>query len=101
MSSRHPMFMALSAVTFASWGKVADAKSVYGELLARSAREYVSPNLLAVTATTTEEQEEGIRFAQRAYEIHDPQLRVFSKYWPGTQRLQETHVFGKILTAMR
>jgi hypothetical protein len=42
------MFMAELAVIYADWGKRSEAKSVHTELLARAAREYVSPFLLAL-----------------------------------------------------
>jgi hypothetical protein len=41
-----------------------------------------------------------MRFARLAYEIRDPQLPVFGKYWPGTKSLRENPSFDKILAGM-
>ena len=83
------MFMAELAFTYAGWGKPSEAKSVQAELLARAAREHVSPILLALSAAAAGETTDSMRFARLAYEIRDPQLPVFGKYWPGTLRLRE------------
>jgi serine/threonine protein kinase/tetratricopeptide (TPR) repeat protein len=100
MPGRHPMFMAELAVTYADWGKPSDAKSVHAELSARAAREYVSPFLLALSAAAAGEIGDSMRFAHLAFEIRDPQLSVFGKYWPGTKRLREDPSFNKILESM-
>jgi serine/threonine protein kinase/tetratricopeptide (TPR) repeat protein len=100
MPGRHPMFMAELAVTYADWGKPSEAKSVHAELLARASREYVSPFLLALSAAAAGETGDSMRFARLAYEIRDPQLPVFGKYWPGTKRLREDPIFDKILASM-
>lgn len=89
MSGRHPMFMSALAVTFADWGKLADARLVHAEFLARSAREYVAPFLLALSAAASEDRGEATRFFQIAYDIQDPQLSTFGKYWPGSKRLRQ------------
>jgi hypothetical protein len=94
------MFMAELAVTFADWGKSSEAKSVHAELLACAAREYVSPFLLALSAAAAGVTGDSMRFARLAYEIRDPQLPVFGKYWPDTKRLREDPSFDKILASM-
>ncbi|HEV2101762.1 MAG TPA: protein kinase [Candidatus Acidoferrum sp.] len=96
-SGRHPMFLAGLAATLASWGKGEAAKSVHGELLARSAREYISPFLLAVSASANRQPDEAIQFVQQAYEIRDPQLVVFGKHWIGTKMLLEDPRFAELL----
>jgi serine/threonine protein kinase/tetratricopeptide (TPR) repeat protein len=100
MPGRHPMFMAELAATYADWGKPSEAKSVHAELLARSAREYVSPFLLAISAAAAGETGDSTRFSRLACEIRDPQLAVFGKYWPSTKRLREDPSFDKILASM-
>ena len=100
ISGRHPMFMAMLAVTYAEWHKPADAKSVHAELLARSVREYVSPFLLAVSASACGDQDEAIEFLGKACEIHDLQLRIFGKHWPGSHRLREDPRFEAIVAGM-
>jgi tetratricopeptide (TPR) repeat protein len=100
MSGRHPMFLAFLAVTLADASKLQEAKLVHTEFLARSARDYLSPFLVALSAAAIGDQEAAIGFAQTAFEIHDPQLTIFGKYWPGSKRLREDRRFEKILAAM-
>jgi predicted Zn-dependent protease len=100
MSGRHPMFMAALAVTYADWGKSAEAKSVHAELLARSARDYVQPFLLALSAAAAGERAEAMRFAYLAFEVRDPQLPTVGKHWIGNQRLREDPHFEKLLAGM-
>jgi hypothetical protein len=94
------MFMAELAVIYADWGKRSEAKSVHTELLARAAREYVSPFLLALSAAAAGETSDSMRFARLAYEIRDPQLPVFGKYWPGAKRLRDDPSFDEIVASM-
>ena len=100
ISGRHPMFMAMLAVTYAEWRKPADAESVHAELLARSVREYVSPFLLAVSASACGDQDEAIGSLSKACEIRDLQLRAFGKHWPGSHRLREDPRFEGIVAGI-
>lgn len=100
MSGRHPMFMALLAVTLADCGKLPDAKLVHAEFQARSAREYVSPFLLALSSAAIGERGGATRLVQIAFETHDAQLTTFGKYWPGSKRLCEECRFDEILAKM-
>jgi serine/threonine protein kinase/tetratricopeptide (TPR) repeat protein len=100
MPGRHPMFMAALAVIYADWGKFSEAKSVHAELLARAAREYISPFLLALSGSAAGEEGEAMRFAHTAYEIRDPQLPVFGKHWPGIKRLRADPGFAEILAGI-
>lgn len=100
MSGRHPMFMALLVVTLADCEKLADAKLVYAEFQARSAREYVSPFSMALSSAAIRDRGGATRFAQMAFETHDPQLTTFGKYWPGSKRLREECRFDEILAKM-
>ena len=100
MSGRHPMLMSALAATFADWGRLSDAKLVHTEIAARSAREYVSPFLLALSAAAAGDPEEAKRLFQIAYDIHDPQFPAFGKYWPGIQRLRQDPKFAAALSRM-
>ena len=97
---RHPVFMTFLALAYADWGKLTEAKAVYTELLARAAREYVSPALLATSAAAVDERDEAMRYAREAYAIRDPQLTTMGKHWPGTKRLREDSRFTEILASM-
>jgi non-specific serine/threonine protein kinase len=100
MFGRHPLFMAFLTLAYADWGKLAEAKAVYTELLARAAREYVSPGLLATAAAAVGEREEAMRYAREAYAVRDPQLTNMGKHWPGTTHLREDSRFREILASM-
>ena len=89
MSGRHVFAMAGLAVTYADWNRPTEARALYGELSSRAAREYISPLFLAVCASAAGECEQAFRFVQRAYEIKDPSVQVFGKYWKCSSRLRE------------
>jgi TolB-like protein len=98
MSGRHPWAMAALAMTFAEWGKPADAQAVYAEMMARARRCYVQPCQLAIAATAAGMQDEAIRHSREAFEIRDPFCRIhFSKYWPDSARLRADPRFHEIL----
>src|SRR5258705_13363091 len=50
VSGRHPWAMAALAMTYADWGKPAEAQALYAELVTRAAREYIHPSQLALAA---------------------------------------------------
>ena len=100
MFGRNPMFMTFLALAYADWGKPAEAKAIYTELLARAAREYVSPTLLATSAAAVGERDEAMQYARDAYAIRDPQLTIMGKHWPGTKRLRDDSRFRDILASM-
>jgi hypothetical protein len=54
VSGRRPWAMAALAMTYADWGKPAEAKALYAELVARAAREYIQPSQLAIAAAAAE-----------------------------------------------
>jgi hypothetical protein len=89
MSGRHTWAMANLAVTFANWGKPADAEALYAELAARGRRSFVSPSWLAVAAAAVGLEDEAIHHARKACEIRDPfAIVTFSKrWWPWSGRL--------------
>ena len=92
--------MACLALAYADWGKLTEARSVYAELSARAAREFVSPTLLATSAAAVGELDEAMQFAREAYAIRDPQLNHMAKHWPGTKRLRDDPRFAEILAGM-
>jgi adenylate cyclase len=100
MFGRNPVFMAFLALAYADWGKPAEAKALYTELLARSVREYVSPTLLATSAAAVGEEDQAMRYAREAYTIRDPQLTTMGRHWPGTKRLREDSRFMELIASM-
>jgi adenylate cyclase len=101
MSGRHPWAMALLAVTFADWGKPADAGAVYAEMLARASRQYVQPALLALAASASGRQDEAIHHAREALEIRDPGCQpYFSRHQSYSARLYAYPRFRELLSEM-
>jgi tetratricopeptide (TPR) repeat protein len=98
MSGRHPMLMAHLALTFADWGKPADAEALYAELAARGRRSFVAPSWLALAAAAVGLEEETIRHAREACEIRDPiSIASFSKWWRSSARLRAYPRFCELL----
>lgn len=100
MSGRHPWALMTLAITFADWGKPADAEAIYAELTGRARRSYVSPAVLARAAAAAGFEDEAIRQARKALEIHDPQCQFFSRHGPFTARVYEDSRFHEIIRSM-
>ena len=54
ISGRHSWALASLATTYADWGKSSQVRAVHDELMARTAREYVAPTVLAWSAVVSE-----------------------------------------------
>ena len=90
--------MALLAMALADLGRVSEADAVYCEMQARARREYVQPTSLAFAAAAAEKEEEAIRYAREAFEIHDPNSQIFfSRYLPVSARLYRYARFREIV----
>jgi len=100
ISGRHPYCVASLALTYADWGKPAEAKALYMELQWRSKCEYVQPAVLAWAASATDEQEAAIQYAEEAYRRRDPGM-ISAKRFLAFARLRKDPCFQKILVAMR
>jgi hypothetical protein len=92
--------MAFLALAYTDWRKPGEARATHTELLARAAREYVSPALLAISAAAVGGRDEAMRYAREACAIRDPQLNHMARHWPGTKRLREDSRFAEILASM-
>ncbi|HSY64913.1 MAG TPA: protein kinase [Terriglobales bacterium] len=100
MSGRHTWSMVTAALTYAYWGKTSDAKAIHRELLARAAREYVQPAILAASASAAGEADEAIVHAQEAYATRDCCL-IFGKHWSFGGILRRDPRFVAILDDLR
>src|SRR5499425_2329684 len=101
MSGRHPWSMAWLAVALADWGKTDEAEALYFEMQARARREYVAPTSLAIAASAAAREDEMIRYAREACEIHDPSCATFfSRYFPLSARLYRYPRFREIIAQM-
>jgi hypothetical protein len=93
--------MAWLAVALADWGKTDEAEALYFEMQARARREYVAPTSLAVAALAAAKDDEVIRYAREACEIHDPSCATFfSRYFPLSPRLYRDSRFREIIAQM-
>jgi TolB-like protein/Tfp pilus assembly protein PilF len=101
MSGRHPWAMLFRALTFADWGKPAEADAVYCEMLARARHQHVSPATLAVAASAAAREEDLVRHAREAFETRDPICQIFwSRYFPASARLYAYPGFREIIALM-
>jgi tetratricopeptide (TPR) repeat protein len=100
VSGRHPFAMAALAMTYADWGKAGEAQAIYSELLARAARAYVQPSVLAVTASAAGEPQKAFMHACEAFKTRDPYM-ILAKRWPDFAHLREEPNFNHIIAAMR
>jgi hypothetical protein len=70
VSGRRPWAMAALAMTYADWGKPAEAKALYAELVARAAREYIQPSQLAIAAAGAGEREKAVDYVREAQPVN-------------------------------
>jgi serine/threonine protein kinase len=99
-SGRHPWGMAALAFFYAEWGRTADAKAIYAELLARAKRQYIPPSLLAISAFAAGDRDDAMEHAREAYAVHDPNL-ITTKYYVTGKHLREDRRFNELLARMR
>jgi adenylate cyclase len=76
LSGRHVWPMGFLAVTYAAWGKIAEAKAIYAELAARAAVGYVQPLYFALAALAAGEVDKAVELLREAKEIRDPMLII-------------------------
>jgi TolB-like protein/Tfp pilus assembly protein PilF len=96
VSGRHPWLIGSLALTYAELGRRSDARATVMELQWRAKREYVSPGVLAWTASGAGDQDSAILYAHEAHKIGDPVL-IAAKYWPTFARLRKDPRFNEIL----
>lgn len=99
VSGRHPFAMSAQAIIFADAGKVAEARAIYAELVARKAATYIPPSHLAIAASAAGESDMAFMHAREAYEIRDPML-IAARHWPDCRRLREDARFNEIFSSM-
>jgi tetratricopeptide (TPR) repeat protein len=101
VSGRSPWCMATLAIALADCGKTRQADSLYFEMQARASREYVAPTSLAIAALAAAREDDVIRYAREACEIHDPSCtNLFSRYYPWASRLYRYRRFRELIAQM-
>jgi serine/threonine-protein kinase len=88
MSGRHPWALESLVSINAASGKSGEARAVYREMEARSAREYVQPSMLAAAAAAVGDMDAAIAIAQRALDERDPLFVLLARTWLGFDRLR-------------
>jgi len=78
-------------------GREDQARSLYESLVARHAREYVQPFVLAVGATAVGDHETAIRFCEVAIEGRDMLFALFNRWWPDFERVRADRRYDDIL----
>ena len=74
ISGRHHWAVAALGAIYADWGKMTEAQAMRDELVARAAREYVSPGALAWAVAAAGDPDAALALIRRAYEERDPFL---------------------------
>jgi tetratricopeptide (TPR) repeat protein len=97
MSGRHTWALTTLVSIYAGWDKPNDARAVYHELTARSAREYVQPCMLAMAAAAVGDIDLAISFAERALQEKDPLFVAAARTWPGYDPLRTDARFLEIV----
>jgi tetratricopeptide (TPR) repeat protein len=84
ISGRHPWSMMMLTQALADCERMADAESVYAEMLARARREYVPPSCLAYAASAIVRWDEVLCHVREAITIRDPcRIPILCSYWFG------------------
>jgi serine/threonine-protein kinase len=97
MSGRHPWALETLVSVYAACSKPDEARAVYREMEARSAREYVQPSMLAAAAAAVGDMDDAVTIAQRALDDKDPLFVMLARTWPGYGRLQRDPRFLEIV----
>jgi len=100
MSGRHAWAMISCAMTFADWGKSAEADAVYREMVARARHQYVAPGALAIAASAAARETDAVGHAREAFEARDPTCQMWSRYFPASARLYAYRGFREIIALM-
>ena len=97
ISGRHGWALMTLASIYASWDKPDKARAVYRELEARSARDYVQPAALALSAAAAGDMDRAISFAQQAVDDRDPLFVMMARSWPAYDRLRTDSRFLELV----
>ncbi|HEV8370492.1 MAG TPA: tetratricopeptide repeat protein [Pyrinomonadaceae bacterium] len=101
MSGRHSWALMTLTSIYSAWHKLDNARAVYRELEARSAREYIQPSMLAPAAAAVGEMDRAIAFAQQALDDKDPLFVMLARTWPDYDRLRADSRFREIVSQLR
>ena len=100
ISGRHSWALTTLVSIYAGWNKPDNARDVYRELEARSARDYIQPSMLAAAAAAVGEIDRAITFAQQALEDRDPLFVMLARTWPAYRQLRLDSRFEEIVSRL-
>lgn len=88
------------AVTYAGMGRSADARKILQEFLDKAARQYVSPELVAIAYAGLGEQNNAFHWLERAYEARSAWLASGILSSPDYDSLRGDPRFGALVRKM-
>ena len=97
LSDRAEYPMVQMAVAYADCGRLAEARALHDELLARRARGYVSYLALAVTSACVGDMDAAMEYAQQSCDEREPAMVLFARLFPNMQRLRDDPRFADVL----
>jgi len=100
MSGRHAGTLTLLVSIYAAWDKPDNARAVYREVEARSAREYVPPSMLAPAAAAVGDMDLATSLAERALQEKDPLFVMRARTWPGYDQLRTDARFIEVVSRL-
>jgi TolB-like protein len=98
LCGRHPLAMAVLALTLGESGKVTEAEGLYAEMMARARCEYVSPSMRAYAAAGAARWDEAMGHVCEALRIGDPVQWALSSNWLGGRRVRTDSRIDHMLT---
>jgi serine/threonine-protein kinase len=99
ISSRHPWAVVDLGLTYAAAGRMADAKTIYDELVQRARTEYVQGSILAPLAAAVGKTDKAFALLEESYQERDARL-AFIGVWPDYDPLREDPRFGDLMKRM-
>lgn len=97
ISGRHSWAMTTLVAIYSAYNKPEQARAVFRELEARSAREYIQPAMLVSAAAAVGETDRAIVFAQQALDDRDPLFVLMARTWPDYEPLRADSRFLDIV----
>jgi tetratricopeptide (TPR) repeat protein len=97
VSGRSSFPLAQLALAYGDWGRPAEARATYDELVALSARIYVPCTMLAIAASGAADMDTAINFIQQACDQREPILLLGARVFPSLRRLREDPRFADVL----
>jgi serine/threonine-protein kinase len=99
ISSRHPWAVVDLGLTYAAAGRMADAKTIYDELVQRARSEYVQGSVLAPLAAALGKTDEAFALLEESYEERDARL-IFLGVYPDYDPLRKDPRFPDLMMRM-